>query len=157
MKIKLILEKFDSGMHYILLNKKIVLSLTKQENKRVICTMNNQIEFHCAIMQKKEGGYYINIGSSICKKLNLKVGSEVIATFEIDKTKYQFEIPEELKEVLDTDQEANEIFHNLTLGNQRTLMYLVSQVKSTDKKIERALKIAEKIKIGITSPKIILK
>jgi uncharacterized protein YdeI (YjbR/CyaY-like superfamily) len=66
-------------------------------------------------------------------------------------------MPEELKEVLDTDDEANKIFHTLTAGNQRGLIYLLSLVKSSDKKIERALKIAERIKLGITSPRLILK
>jgi uncharacterized protein YdeI (YjbR/CyaY-like superfamily) len=62
-----------------------------------------------------------------------------------------------LSEVLDTDPKANEVFHSLTEGNQRGLMYLVTQVKSSEKRIERALKIAEKIKAGITSPRNILK
>ncbi len=108
-------------------------------------------------MQKKEGGYFINIGSTICKKLNLSEGSKITASFSIDKTEYQFEMPEELKEVLNTDFEADKIFHSLTEGNQRGLIYLISQVKSSDKKIERALKIVEKLKNGITSPRVILK
>ncbi len=157
MTTKCIVEKFDSGMHFIMLDKKTVATLTKGGNKRAICKLNNKAEFHCAIMAKKEGGHFINIGSVICKKLNIKVGSVVTATFVVDKTEYQFDMPEELKEVLESDKEADRIFHSLTAGNQRGLMYLVSQVKSSDKRIERALKIAEKIKLGITSPRIILK
>ncbi len=152
-----ILQKFDSGMHYIMLNATIVKQLTKNNNQRAICKLNNQLEFHCAIMPKKEGGHYINIGLTICKKLKIKEGSKVFATFKVDETKYQFEMPEEFKEVLETDQEANNIFQSLTSGNKRGLIYLVSQVKSSDKKIERALKITERIKNGVTSPRIILK
>jgi hypothetical protein len=157
MATEYILEKFDSGMHYIMLDKKSIATLTKGNNKRAICKLNNEVEFHCALMPKKEGGHFINVGQTICKKLKIKEGSKVSATFTIDKTEYQFEMPEELKEVLDTDFEADNIFHSLTEGNQRGLIYLVSQVKSSEKKIERALKIAEKIKSGITSPRVILK
>ncbi len=152
-----ILEKFDSGMHYIMLDKEIVSEFMTSENNRVLCKLNNQLEFHCAILPKKESGHFINIGSSICKKLKIKEGSKVSAIFSADNSQYQFEIPIELKEVLNTDLEADKIFHSLTKGNQRGLIYLVSQVKSTDKKIERALKIAQKIKNGIISPRIILK
>lgn len=152
-----ILEKFDSGMHYIMLDPNQVSSLTANNNKRIICQLNEQVSFHAAIMTKKEAGHFITIGATICKKLNIKQGSKVTATFTSDTTKYQFEMPEELQEVLKTDPEANTMFHTLTKGNQRSLMYLVSQVKSTDKRIDRALKIAEKIKNGITSAKIILK
>ena len=108
-------------------------------------------------MPKKEGGYFINIGATICKKLKLKPGSKVNATFKVDETTYQFNMPNEFSEVLNTDEEAHEIFNNLTEGNQRGLIYLVTQVKNTDKKIERALKIAAQIKHGITSPRQILK
>jgi uncharacterized protein YdeI (YjbR/CyaY-like superfamily) len=95
--------------------------------------------------------------SVVCKKLNLEEGCLLSASFKIDETEYQFEIPEELSEVLDSDLEANTLFRALSLGNQRGLIYLVTQVKSSEKRIERALKIAEKLKIGVTSPKLILK
>jgi Bacteriocin-protection, YdeI or OmpD-Associated/Domain of unknown function (DUF1905) len=155
--MNLLLQKLPNAMHYILLDAKTVAKLTKAGNKRVICTINKTEKLHAAIMPKKEGGHFVIIGSSICKKLKLKVGSEIEVSFVIDKTEYQFAMPEELKEVLDTDEEANKIFHALTAGNQRGLIYLLSLVKSSNKKIERALKIAERIKQGITSPRLVLK
>lgn len=151
------LEKFSSGMHYILVDPKIVDLFNKNGDKRAICKLNDQLEFHCAFMPKKEGGHYINIGATICKKLHLKEGFLVKASFEVDNSDYQFAMPEEFSEVLSTDADANVIFHNLTEGNQRGLIYLVSQVKSSEKRIERALKIANRLKNGVTSPRIILK
>jgi hypothetical protein len=155
--MKYSLQKFSSGMHYIMLDAKTVTKITKNNNKRAICTINETESFHCGLMPKKEVGFFIIVGSTICKKLKIKEGSTITASFEIDKTAYQFEMPEELEEVLNTDEEANTIFHSLTAGNQRGLIYLLSLVKSSDKKIERALKIAERIKEGITSPRLILK
>jgi Bacteriocin-protection, YdeI or OmpD-Associated/Domain of unknown function (DUF1905) len=157
MLTEFIIEKIDGGMHFILLEKKLANTLTKNNNKRVICTINKAIEFHAAIIPKKDGSNIVQIGLPTLKKLKLKQGVKVTATFTVDETAYQFDMPEELKEVLDTDDEANKVFHALTPGNQRGLIYLLSLVKSTDKKIERALKIAERIKIGITSPRLILK
>jgi hypothetical protein len=151
------LEKFSSGMHYIIVDADTVNSLASGGSKRAICWLNDQARFHCALMPKAEGGHFINIGSKICKQLDIREGSTVRARFEPDTSVYQFEMPEELKEVLATDPDAYIIFHGLTEGNQRGLIYLVSQVKSSDKRIERAIKIAERIKNGITSPRIILK
>ena len=116
-----------------------------------------KLNFIVRLCQKKEGGYFVNIGATVCKKLKIKEGSTVTATFKADKTEYQFEMPEELNEVLNLDADANNIFHSLTEGNQRGLIYLVTQLKSSDKKIERALKIADRLKNGITSPRTILK
>lgn len=151
-----VVHQFDSGMHYILLDKKTVAPFTKNGNKRVLCRLNDQVEFHAALLPKKDGGCFINIGSVHCKKLMIRKGTTVTAAFSMDTTPYQFDMPEELQEVLRTDAAADAVFHSLTEGNQRGLMYLVSQVKSADKRIERSLKIAEKIKSGITSPRIIL-
>ena len=151
-----LLEKFDNGMHYIKLDTETVKSFLNKDNNRLKCKISD-IEFHCAIISKKEGGYFVYIGSTLCKKLKIKAGDKVEATFKKDDTKYQFNMPVEFEEVLATDPDANKVFHSLTEGNQRGLIYLVNQVKSIDKRIERALKISEKIKIGITSPKLVLK
>jgi hypothetical protein len=151
------LEKANNGMFCILLDKATISKLTENGNKRAIGTLNNIHKFHCAIMLTKEGSAYVYISHKICKKMNLTIGNKVTATFTIDDTPYQFEMPAELAEVLRTDAKANKIFHSLTAGNQRSLLYLITLVKSIDKKIERALKIAEKLKQGVTSPKLILK
>jgi hypothetical protein len=113
--------------------------------------------FIVRLCQKKEADILSISDRPFAKKLNIKYGSTVKATFSMDNSKYQFDMPEELEEVLRTDPEANSIFHSLTKGNQRGLIYLVTQVKSSDKRIERALIIAERIKHGIVSPKMILK
>jgi Bacteriocin-protection, YdeI or OmpD-Associated/Domain of unknown function (DUF1905) len=152
-----ILQKFAGSKHYIVLDAKTVTKLTKNNNKRVICRLTNTVEFHCALMRRKEGGHFITIGADICKKLKIKSGSTVSACFKVDKTEYQFKMPEALQEVLNTDPKAQEIFAALTAGNQRGLMYLVTLVKLSDKRIERALKIADKIKAGVISPRLILK
>lgn len=151
------LEKFASGMHYFMVDKKTVEKFAKSGDQRVICTLNNTIKFHCALMPKKEGGLFVNVGSKIRNKLKLNVGDMVTATFSVDDSTFQFESPKELMEVLRTDPKAEKVFKTLTDGNKRGLIYLVTQVKSADKRIERSLKIAERLKLGIKSPREILK
>jgi hypothetical protein len=155
--MKATLKKFARGMHYFMVDKKTVDTFSKTGDKRVICKLNDTVEFHCALMPKKEGGYFINVGSKSRNKLGLNEGDSVIATFSADDSALQFEMPKEFMEVLKTDSKAKSIFNSLTDGNKRGLIYLVTQVKSSDKCIERALKIAERLKIGITSPIEILK
>jgi Bacteriocin-protection, YdeI or OmpD-Associated/Domain of unknown function (DUF1905) len=148
--------KFESGMHYVMVENHIVDAFAIKGSKRAICNIKNT-EFHCAFMPKKEGGFFINLGSKLCKELDLKVGSQVELVFKEDKTEFQFEMPEEFDEVLAQDPDADAVFQNLTDGNKRGLIYLVTLVKSSDKRIERALNIAEKLKLGITSPRLIMK
>jgi hypothetical protein len=152
-----ILQKLSNGMYGILLDKAVALKGMDENTKRVLCSINGHPPFHCAIMPQKEGGHFIVVGLRVCKQLQLKVGSKIDVVFSEDKTEYQFEMPEELAEVLRTDPEADKLFHSLTKGNQRGLIYLVMQVKSSQKRIERALKITDKLKAGITSPRLMLK
>jgi hypothetical protein len=151
-----ILEKFNSGMHYIFVDENVVKTFMGKGMKRAICTIQN-VDFHVAFMPKKEGGFFINIGSKICNALSLKAGDAIEAVFKEDMTDYQFEMPEEFAEVLYQDPDAFAVFEGLTDGNKRGLIYLITTVKSSEKRVEKALKIAEKLKLGITSPRLILK
>jgi hypothetical protein len=151
------LQRFDKGIHFIMLDKKTVQRLTAGGNKRAVCRINDAIEFHCAVIPRKEMGHYVSIGMPVCKKLGIRKGDKVKATFSIDTAKYQFEMPEELQEVLDTDATADKVFHSLTAGNQRGLIQLVLLVKSPQKRVERALHIAEKIKNGVSAPQLVMK
>ncbi len=91
------------------------------------------------------------------RKLGLVEGDTANATFRRDRTQLQFDFPKELREVLNTDVKAKAVFEQLTPGGKRSLCYLVSQVKSIDKRVERSLKIADRLKIGKTSARDILK
>jgi Bacteriocin-protection, YdeI or OmpD-Associated/Domain of unknown function (DUF1905) len=148
------IEKLPSGMFGIILPEK-ALAKFKGE-KRLLCSINN-VSFHCAVINHKTGGYYINIGLATLKKIGVKEGMKVKPIFSIDKSKHQFKAVKEFEEVLKTDAEAKSVFNSLTDGGKRSLLYLVSQPKSVDKRIERALLIAERLKQGITSARIILK
>jgi len=151
------IAKMGKGyMHYLELSPALVKRLTIGGNKRVICTLTGTIRLHAAVMKTKEGMYYVMIGSKYLRQLQLVAGKQVKATFTIDTSELQFPMPEELAEVLRTDPEAEVVFNRLTPGNKRGLMALVNMVKSVDKKIERALLIAEKIKRGVHSPQQIM-
>lgn len=58
---------------------------------------------------------------------------------EKDMTKYGTAMSDEFAVVLEQDQEGSAIFHRLTPGKQRTLIYFSDNVKSSDIKIRRAL------------------
>lgn len=155
---KHIIQKMGAGhMHFIELDAKTVKRVTAGGNKRVLCKLNATVHLHAAVMKTKEGMYYLMISAANLKRLTAKVGSSVKAEIEIDKSELQFHIPEEFAEVMATDATAKKIFDNLTDGNKRGLIALVNMLKSSDKKIERALLIAARLRSGITSPAKILK
>jgi Bacteriocin-protection, YdeI or OmpD-Associated len=153
------IEKQGKGWPlHIVLDEKSIKKLLVDGNKRAIATEKISKEsFHCAINLNKQIGYYVYIKASLSKMLKLKEGNTIDLNFVIDTTEHQFEMPEEMQEVLVQDDAAKKIFDSLTNGKKRGLLYLVTMVKSTDKKIEKALLIAEKLKVGITDARLMLK
>ncbi|GAA4338070.1 YdeI/OmpD-associated family protein [Flaviaesturariibacter amylovorans] len=147
-----IIQKFaQGGMHYLPVDDVTAAPLLAGGNKRVVLRAKG-VELHAALQRSKESGYYIALGAPSLKKLGAKEGDRLDAAISRDEDPYQFVMPEELLEVLRTDPEADTVFHALTPGNQRGLMHVVTSVKSPEKRVERALRIAERIKAGVTSP-----
>lgn len=127
-----------------------------RNEKRLICTIGN-VSFHCALNKNKLGEFYVYIGKEKLKKLSLEEGMVVKPKFKRDTTEHQFEFPDELKEVFKFDPEAKKVFDKLSEGAKRAIIYIVGRMKSQDKRIEKALLIGEKLRNGITSPRLIIK
>ena len=156
MNLQLPLERTTTGMHAVALDTHSAEQWINRGIKRVVCRIGNA-RLHVALNPRKEGGCWIYINRATVKSEGLRLGAVMTCILEADESPLQFDVPEEFAEVLATDPEAQAIFSGLTPGNQRGLIYLVTQVKSIDKRIARALLIAEKLKHGIHSPKLIFK
>ena len=150
-------QKSDNGTHYIRVEEQIADAFHEKKVRRVLCRINGHPPLHSALIRRKPGETYIFLGKKHLRNLQIQAQDRVTAELEEDTSPYQFDMPEEFEEVLASDEEAQRIFESLTPGNQRSLIYLVSAVKSSNKKIDRALKIAESLKNGIHSPREVLK
>ncbi|MEO0895004.1 MAG: DUF1905 domain-containing protein [Bacteroidota bacterium] len=155
MKVELV--KGGGGYHYIILPEELAQPLYERKVKRVLCRINDQLNVHSALTRSKTRGFSIMLGKRILKQLDVEAGDLLEVEISEDHSPNQFEESVVLKEVLSTDWEAQEIWDKLSPGRKRSLTYLIIQVKSVDKKIERALKIAENIKLGISDPRKVLK
>ncbi|MBL7776229.1 MAG: DUF1905 domain-containing protein [Saprospiraceae bacterium] len=135
------LEKFNSNLwgFHIAVPDAISQVFVARNAKRVVCTLNEQVEFQCALMPRGDGSYFININKKLRDQLRLKLGSPVHVGLLEDASEYGLPMPEEFSEVLKQDTEGDALFHALTPGKQRTLLYIAGSVKSPDLRIERAL------------------
>jgi bifunctional DNA-binding transcriptional regulator/antitoxin component of YhaV-PrlF toxin-antitoxin module len=104
----------------------------------VVCTLNGDYTFQCALLPNKEE-FCIGINKAVREKLGLVDGSVVKVKLEPDTSKYGAPMPEELREVLNQDPDGDRMFHALTGGKQRSLIYWVRSVKDVDKRIHLAL------------------
>ena len=133
------------GAHFAVPNL-VSEALSGPEDKRVVCTLNEKVEYQCAMLPRGDGSFLITVNKKIRDQLNLKPGSQVRVSLHKDESEYGLPMPEELAAVLEQDPEGSQFFHALTPGKLRTLLYIVGQVKSSDKRIARALAIVEHLK-----------
>ncbi|HFC00222.1 MAG TPA: DUF1905 domain-containing protein [Phaeodactylibacter sp.] len=150
MEFEVKLDKFKESNkvygHHIVIPEDVSEYFFSKKIKRFIGTINGEHEFPCAMMPKGNGIYFININADIRKKCHLRVGSKMHFHLKADESKYGMPMPEEMGELLKIDDEANEYFHALTKGKQRSLIYLIAKPKNSDTRLNKAIVITEHLK-----------
>lgn len=145
-KTELIISTTGSGWHFLLVDKKTVAKLGFEDKyKRVVCTMNGMESFQCALLPWGDL-FYIIVNKKKREAAGIVAGDMVNVLLVKDESKYGLPMPEEFREVLDQDPEGDRLFHALTAGMQRSILYLISRPKDIDLRIHRALLIIEHIK-----------
>lgn len=136
----------DYGWHFILVKKKIAESFPSDgKSRRVVCTLNGEVSFQAGLMHY-HGDFFITVNKPTRVKLGLEAGDKVDVELKADESKYGIPMPEEFREVLDQDPEGDRLFHSLTAGKQRSLLYYIGKVKDIDKRIRYALIVVEHLK-----------
>lgn len=136
----------DAGWHFVHVKGKIGEKFEKKEgSRRVVCTINDSETFQCALMPS-DGDFVIMVNKAKREKLRIGGGDKITVELKIDESKYGLPMPAELREVLRQDRDGNKLFHSLTAGKQRSILYFVGKVKDVDKRIHTALIFVEHLK-----------
>lgn len=146
---KSIVENMDSSVYYfhVTVPNKIANQFITPDSKRVVCTLNNSINYQAAIMPKGDGGFFIMINKEHRKKLKLNLGDEVEVHLEKDESKYGLPMPEEMEELLLMDPEGDAAFHSLTPGKQRSLLFIIGKPKNSDTRLKKAVVVVDYLKM----------
>jgi hypothetical protein len=126
--------------------RSIADKLIDGKSRRVVCTLNSSAEHQCALLPHSNGLFVITVNKKLRDTLRLTFGMTVQVSLRKDESEYGLPMPEELKELLWQDEEGYRLFHSLTAGRQRTLLYIVGQAKTPDSRIARAVVIVRHLK-----------
>ena len=137
--------KTKAGYCHIAVPKKIVEQVGGF-GTRLLCSINGNEKIHSGLMGKGDGRGMIIINKKNQKKWSITIDDEVVTTIELDHSKYGMEIPEELEALLKQDREGLKAFENISPSKQRYIISYVDGVKSTQKRIDRAIFLIENLK-----------
>ena len=133
-------------MDYLDIPKTVVKKLGGVLNQRLLCTVNKKTTWQCGLVALGNGRAYISLNKKLMKQMDVIVGAEVNVTLAKDESKYGMKMPEELKSLLGQDKEGHRRFHLLVPGKQRYIIYYVSMVKTSQLRIDRAIRLIENLK-----------
>lgn len=143
-----LLEKYENNLwnYHLKVPQDVVIKIKKKKMTRFMCSLNKGTCFHASLMPAGEGIYFIKINKELRQKHHINLGDNVTVLIEKDKSKYGMPLPEEMEELFLHDPEGNQLFHQLTPGKQRSLLYLIIKIKSKEKRLEKSFIILEHIK-----------
>lgn len=147
------------GSHSLVIPEDFALLFLDQGHKRVQVSAvfeGSSIRFYAAL-QKYNRQYVITFGKRYQKQLGVFPNDYFQLQLIEDTSKYGVEMPEELKAVLSSDDEAHRIFHSLTEGRIRSLIYMISRYKNSQTKIDKSIILAHNLKRGVRDQKELLK
>lgn len=141
------LENFNSALwhFHVPVPDATAMELIEADNRRIIFQINENEPSHAALMKTKDYWFFL-LNKNQCVKFNISENDKIRVTLEKDRSEYGHFMPEELKVMLDQDEEGAQYFHQLTKGKQRSLIYLVGKVKNLDSRINKALAILSHLK-----------
>ena len=142
------LEKHENHLYayHVKIPHEMAQTIRKLKIPRLMCSLNGGEAFHASLIPEGDNHYFIKVNQQLRKRSSLEIGSDVLVQLTEDQSKYGLPIPEEFTEILNQDPEGERLFHNLTPGKQRSLLYIIGKPKSSDKKIEKGIIVINHLK-----------
>lgn len=130
------------------LPRKLLEPLLQREHNpsRVIVNIKGIGEIPSGLMPNGKGDFFITISKEVRKRFDLALDDEVDLIIKPDNSEYGMPLPPELAELWAMDEEAHRVFHLLTPGKQRGLIYQIAKPKGADTRTKKAVQISEYLK-----------
>ena len=81
----------------------------------------------------------VSVNKGLRDALDLAIGDEVRVELVRDESDYGLPVPGELNELFRQDAHGKRLFHALTKGRQRTLLYIIGKPKDPQSRADRAV------------------
>jgi hypothetical protein len=145
------IERFDrkGGEYFMVVPDEVAtIFVTGRKPERVRCKLNGTVAFQCAIRPRAGAGFYINVAKDIRRAGRLILGQTVNVEVEKDTSVYGRDMPEELMELLNQDEEGNSLFHKILPSKQRGIIHYIASAKSVQVRVDRAVMMVDRLKNG---------
>ncbi len=121
----------------------VVAFIKEKKFSRLLVQFNQELSRREGLISGGGGKYFIKVNKESRDRLGLNKGDLVEVSLRPDTSQYGMNLPPEMKELLNEDPLFDQYFHALTPGKQRALIHLIDKLKSPEKRIQKAIIIAQ--------------
>lgn len=119
-------------------------------HKRWICTLNDVVTWHCAIMPLGDGRRFVVTSKDKLKAAEADLGHHVHVLLEPDVSKYGMALPEDLEEMLEADPEFQRRFDEMKPGRRRGVIHHIASAKTEETIAKRIVRLMKEL--GMEEP-----
>lgn len=112
----------------------------------------DKADYQGSLVKMKYHCHFIGITKEIRNKINKNPGDRVNIILQEDIEERTVEIPEEIKNILETDQELKLFFNSLSYTNRKEYVRWITGAKKEETKTARLAKIKEMLSAKIKHP-----
>ena len=137
------------GSHLVVVPPAIADDIRRGERRgRAIATLDG-VTWHCGLNPFGGGQFYIQVGRNYFEPLGYELGDTLSLKLARDESDFGMQPCEEFVAVAEMDAEGLRRFReNLTTGTQRSILHRIANARTSDGRIERALKIFDQLLLG---------
>jgi Domain of unknown function (DUF1905)/Bacteriocin-protection, YdeI or OmpD-Associated len=106
----------------------------------------NEVPFNGSLFPKGGGVHFLLINQKFQKQINVGFGDEIRVSIEEDFEVKIIEMPAELQEALDFDEEMAELFNKLSASNQKNYKIWINSGKQIETRIKRVITVFERLR-----------
>ena len=144
------LQRQESGFVlscFLQVPEAVAQGLLASGHRRLLVTINGK-SYRRALVPSKEFGETVVFGQDAREYLGIELGQTVTCTLEPDPEPDNLEIPDELTEWLQYDEEANREWMLLPPGVRRSIAYYIRTGKRRETRLARCEQMLRRVKAG---------
>lgn len=142
-------EKMGYGA-FIALPERIWVLAKASGFKRWICTLNDAVTWHCAILPLGDGRRFVILSKDKLKAADLDLGHHVHVLLEPDVSQYGMALPPDLEEMLEADPEFQRRFDEMKPGRRRGVIHHIASAKTEETIAKRIVRLMQEL--GMEEP-----
>lgn len=148
------LQTDEKGYLYLELSGEDASILLDQGNKRITVDLPDGYRTHVSIRTPRTGPPHISFSKELAREHHLSA-VPVRLSLAIDHSEHQFAMPEEVQELLDTDDDFRKKFLAIRPGTRRSLLFWCGYPKNALERAEKSIHLAQMVSLGQQSPNVI--